>query len=267
MKELESLLPDIPIEEKEEALRYYHGYFEDAGEDREDDIIKELGSPKKVAAIIKAELDTNYEDRENRGYFTEKGYQDNIYKDEKFELVGTHSTNSKEQYSTDDTSRQGNQQSTNYNSTNNQDGNGTYKQNTYQDNNQRTNQNTQNKNTNIVLIILLCIFAIPVGIPLVFSIFGMVVGIIGSILGIIVGFGVAGIAMIIAGIAVFFVGLVQLSVPMVGLLFCGGGLLVFGLGMLFTLFSGFLCKKVLPALIQGFVNLCRLPFKNRRVVA
>ena len=53
LKELESLLPDIPLEEREEALRYYNGYFEDAGEEQEEEIIKEIGSPSKVAAIIK----------------------------------------------------------------------------------------------------------------------------------------------------------------------------------------------------------------------
>jgi hypothetical protein len=103
LKELESLLPDIPLEEREEALQYYNGYFEDAGEDNEEVIMKELGSPSKVAAIIKADLNSNATDRESRGYFTEKGYQDTIYKEEKYEIIGTANkgtTNQEETYHT-----------------------------------------------------------------------------------------------------------------------------------------------------------------------
>ena len=56
MRQLEALLSDIPGEERREALEYYESYFDEAGEDREAEVIKELGSPGKVAAIIKADL-------------------------------------------------------------------------------------------------------------------------------------------------------------------------------------------------------------------
>lgn len=60
MKRLEELLYDIPKEERNEALEYYRGYFEDAGIENEADIIRELESPEKVAQTIKAEfVDTN----------------------------------------------------------------------------------------------------------------------------------------------------------------------------------------------------------------
>ncbi|MDY5030451.1 MAG: DUF1700 domain-containing protein, partial [Blautia sp.] len=47
------LLSDIPEGEREEALSYYRDYFEDAGEENEAEVIQTLGSPEKVAAMIK----------------------------------------------------------------------------------------------------------------------------------------------------------------------------------------------------------------------
>lgn len=64
MKELENLLSDVSEEEKKEALEYYRGYFEDAGEENEERILRELESPEKVAQTIKADLETGKERQE-----------------------------------------------------------------------------------------------------------------------------------------------------------------------------------------------------------
>ena len=58
MEQLKKLLSDISEEERQEALDYYESYFDDAGEDQEAEVIRELGSPGKVAAIIKEDLRT-----------------------------------------------------------------------------------------------------------------------------------------------------------------------------------------------------------------
>ena len=49
MRRLEALLSDISPSEKEEALTYYNDYFNDAGQENEQQVIKELGSPEQVA--------------------------------------------------------------------------------------------------------------------------------------------------------------------------------------------------------------------------
>ncbi len=54
MKQLARLLDDLPREEKIEILKYYNGYFDDAGVENEASIVQELGSPEKVAAEVKA---------------------------------------------------------------------------------------------------------------------------------------------------------------------------------------------------------------------
>jgi Predicted membrane protein len=241
MKELESLLSDIPLEEREEALSYYNGYIEDAGEEHEEDILRELGSPAKVAGIIKADLNLNVTDRESSGCFTEKGYQDTIYPDAKFELVGGTNKDTK------DSQSQQNQTSGN--------------QSTSQGN--RTNANQYSNGSRVLIIILICVF----GSPFILSALGVVIGIVSAILGIIVGFGAAGIAMFFAGLALFIAGIAEIAVPFVGFLMCGAGLIVFGLGMLFLTFTALLCKYVLPAIFKGVVNVCRMPFQNRSVIA
>lgn len=56
MRRLEDLLSDISPSEKEEALTYYNDYFNDAGQENEQKVIEELGSPEQVAAGVKEGL-------------------------------------------------------------------------------------------------------------------------------------------------------------------------------------------------------------------
>ena len=78
MEQLERLLSDISEAERQEALEYYEGYFDDAGPENEGEVIRELGNPGEVAAIIKADLQENSEDY---GEYTENGYQDTRVKE------------------------------------------------------------------------------------------------------------------------------------------------------------------------------------------
>ena len=67
MTELAALLQDIPVVERQEAMKYYNDYFDDAGEENEEGVIAELGSPKKVAASIKEGLKSGREDTAGDG--------------------------------------------------------------------------------------------------------------------------------------------------------------------------------------------------------
>lgn len=250
MKELESLLSDIPLEERDEALNYYSGYIEDAGEEHEEDILKELGSPARVAGIIKADLNLNTTERENSGNFTENGYQDTIYSEEKYPVAGTD-----QKASTKDQSQQKGQ-NTNHSGYN-------YGQNTSQGSKAQSQGKNNDVVAKIVLIVLICIF----GFPFIMAALGIGFGVISAVIGIIIGFGVAGVVMIVAGFSLFISGLTELGIPFFGFLLCGSGLLIFGIGMLFMVFTVFLCKSVLPAILKGIVHVCRMPFQNRSVIA
>ena len=48
LKRLSFLLKDLPEEEIEDAIAYYEDYFEEAGEEKEEQVIKELGSPEMI---------------------------------------------------------------------------------------------------------------------------------------------------------------------------------------------------------------------------
>lgn len=52
MNELEKLLKSIPEEERKDALEYYENYFDEAGPEREAEVIRELVSPQHVAQTI-----------------------------------------------------------------------------------------------------------------------------------------------------------------------------------------------------------------------
>lgn len=82
MNELRTLLQDIPEEEREEALQYYSDYFDDAGAENEEQVIRELGSPQKVAATIKDGLGgQNRTESEEYREYRETGYQDTRYEE------------------------------------------------------------------------------------------------------------------------------------------------------------------------------------------
>lgn len=51
-RELEYLLRAIPENERTDALAYYNDYFDDAGVENEQQVIRELGSPEAVAQMI-----------------------------------------------------------------------------------------------------------------------------------------------------------------------------------------------------------------------
>lgn len=241
MKELEALLSDLPKEEKEEALKYYNDYFEDAGAEHEEEILKELVSPQRVASIIKSELEKDSYEQETKGSFTERGYQDSNYQEERYALdLSKEKTDRKEesgQTGQNTTSNQGHQES------------------------------TQTNNSRTVLLLLICIFAIPIGFPIIMTVFGVILGVIAAIVGIILGFGISGLAMMGVGLALAIAGIIKISIPLIGLAMCGIGLLILGIGMLFVFLSILLCRKALPAMIKGIVHLCRLPFRNRSVMA
>ena len=69
MEQLDMLLRDIPHTERQEALKYYEDYFEDAGKEHEADVIEELGSPEELAKKLREDL----KHEESEVAFAERG--------------------------------------------------------------------------------------------------------------------------------------------------------------------------------------------------
>ena len=73
IRQLESLLWDLSESDRLDAIAYYNDYFDEAGIENEERVLKELGSPERVAAMIKADLNT---DGNEKAEYTEQGYSD-----------------------------------------------------------------------------------------------------------------------------------------------------------------------------------------------
>lgn len=257
IRELERLLQDIPMDERQEALQYYEGYFDDAGQDREQIIIVELGSPAKVAASIKADLFSSTQEAQSRGYFTEKGYEDEALQEPKFEILDGTAMESETKKDN------GNDTKSNFNAQRNPNTGG--RDNTR---NEREEHKSNDSGSKIVLIILLCIFAIPVGIPIIATVFSLFLAAFCAAAGIFIAFIIISVVFTIIGVALTFLGLIKLfTIPFIGICLAGVGLILFGIGLLFTMVTIALGTKVIPAIIRGFVNICKIPFRNRSVMA
>ena len=242
LSELESLLLDIPKEEREEALIYYENYFNDAGAGMEQSIIDQIGIPKKVAATIRSDLAGSQD--MGKGEFTETGYKEPRF-EHKYEIYngGTdEKTNSTEQNNPNQT---------------------------YQESNHSFNttsfQNERNTDyVKIILIAILCLF----GSPFIVAAFAVVFSIMVALVSFFFSFIIVAIVLFGVGIFLAVLGIIEIfSFPPVGIAIVGAGLLLNGIGLLFLTFSIWICSKILPALFRWIIDLCRKPFHKRRVTA
>lgn len=71
MNRLSFLLADLPENERAEAIQYYEDYLDDAGVENEEEVLKSLGTPKELAASIREGLK---EDSGQQGEFSENGF-------------------------------------------------------------------------------------------------------------------------------------------------------------------------------------------------
>ncbi len=116
----------------------------------------------------------------------------------------------------------------------------------------------------IILIVIICIFALPVLGPAAIAILSVLFGIICAVVAVLaavllagVGITIAGIALVIAGIAGMFFS------PLAGATLLGVGLLLLGIGILLVIAGGYILTKAVPPMIRGIVKLCRMPFERK----
>ena len=67
IEELKKRLGKLPYDEVKEAIDYYEGYFDDAGEENEQAVLAELGSPASVASQIIASYAVKEAEAEGSG--------------------------------------------------------------------------------------------------------------------------------------------------------------------------------------------------------
>lgn len=200
MKELSILLDELPAEEREEALRYYDSYFEEAGADQEQIVMDELGSPGRIAAQILRDYRTEKE----AGVYTEHGYQEQ----EKEKQTPVRYAGEEKQQEEAQQSGEGRDS-------------GVY---------------VKKKGLNgglLAVIIIVAILTFPIWIAVLGTAFGLLMGLFGASVGLIAGFGVGGIFCILGGIVLFGIGIAEMfTIPVIGAVFVAAGLILFGFGCL-----------------------------------
>lgn len=239
MDRLSWLLQDISTEERQAALDYYEGYFEEAGEGQEQEVLSRLGSPEKVAAEIRLGMDGSRDaDVQEKKVYTEKGYEDERFREPQ------KSPQKWGDFEKDEEHEKGFWQW----------------------------WNRQSSIGRLILfgLFLFLLFSVAGGLlDAVFGIaggaFGLIGGLIGLVFGLIAGvFGLtaaffsAGIGLLGAGIAKIFTN------PAIGFLYSGIGCLGIASGILMVFVCGWLCKKVIPDGICQVKNIFRKIFHGRR---
>lgn len=243
MNELESLLADIPADEREEAIRYYQDYFDDAGFFEEDRIIEELGSPAKVAKQIKSNLYGKTSDE--AGEYTERGYS-NPYFEDKYEV-----------------SVNGSKKEKGHKERNSQYGTGT------EEDYVNTPVIKKNDSSKTILIIVLAILFAPIWLGLAGGAFGLIFGLAGGLFGIVVGFGAAFLGLSVGGVITIGFGIAKIAVSApAAMVMIGVGFLLVALGLVFLGVTIIIVSRLIPAIIRGITSLLsRLFNRNKGVTA
>lgn len=253
MEQLEKMLSDISPSEREEALDYYESYFDDAGEENEDQVIRELGSPGKVAAIIKEDLREN---GSSGGEYTERGYQDDRDREELQypERFGASEEETEESKSygweegEEDRRRREREERKN-------------------SRNERGGYHAKDRRGSgaMILILILLVFCAP-----------LLKGAMGGVLGVIVAIALLPLVLIIAlGAVVLGLGIGGAACLVSGIGLCAtsfaSGILTMGVG--FLLIAGtciclvllaWTAGKMVPSMLRGFTDFCGRILNRRR---
>ena len=251
MRQLEMLLSDNTSSERAEALQYYNDYFNDAGRENEQQVIKALGSPAQVARIVKEGLN----DSPGMGEFTENGFtreassnQNAIVK----RMPQTKETGEKAQGYTSNTGMGSGPSGTGGDT----QGAGTKK------------EKEEFPVWAIVLIILGCIICSPVILGVGGAALGVVVSVFATVFALIFGFGLASFILLIVAVALIGSGFgCVFSAPVTAVGLVGGGLICLAIGILFLMLTVFLVAKVIPAVCQGIAHLCKKIFGKKEAKA
>lgn len=227
IKELSFLLQDISTEDRDDAIYYYEDYFAEAGKENEEKVIRELQSPERVAAIIKAGLNSSFE--ENIEY-SESSMKNSGYDKPDEIVVNGYQEEYEEKQETQDEKQYHQARSSGF-------------------------QGDQGRNRILLLIIIAmaCLFSLPffgAGFAVFISVFVVLFG-----LGIV--FCALGIASLATAIVFITKGLSLLSIA------TGAGLISIGIGILCIGFALFLFMnvkwpfKIVPNIVRGIVEAVR----------
>ena len=275
--QLARLLQDLPPAERQEAIRYYQEYFDDAGEENEDAVIQELGSPGKVAASIKANLQyggstfgANDTDMENTG--TESQTKDADGWQQNGQTMNRWNQSTQQGWQNADTQGQNGQQRTWQNAdTQGQSGQQQTWQNSSSTQSPYAMQARKPKRGvgGWALLIIILVFASPVLLGVGGGALGIFIGILATVFVLWISFFAVAIGMIGGGIAVLIKGILHaISSPAAGLVSMGGGLICIALGILCAVFFLWFTFQLCPRVLRTTLNfISRIVHKGKEARA
>ena len=274
--QLARLLQNLPPAERQEAIRYYQEYFDDAGEENEDTVIQELGSPGKVAASIKANLQyggstfgANDTDMENTG--TESQTKDADGWQQNGQTMNRWNQSTQQGWQNADTQGQNGQQGTWQNAdTQGQSG----QQQTWQNSSTQSPYAMQARKPKRgvggwALLIIILVFASPVLLGVGGGALSIFIGILATVFALWISFFAVAIGMIGGGIAVLIKGILHaISSPAAGLVSMGGGLICIALGILCAVFFLWFTFQLCPRVLRTTLNfISRIVHKGKEARA
>ncbi len=267
MRQLEKLLSDISPNEREEALQYYNDYFNDAGMENEQEVIKALGSPEQVAKIVKDGLG----DGGSQGEFTENGFSSSaVRQNELVRKEGTFGKNAETSETKDEASKEGD---ASYEYRYSQDAD-SFRQSddSFGQSGGGSRQAEKEKKSMpawaVVLIVFACIIGSPVILGLSCGALGLIIGVITAVFATVFGVGLTAVVLFIVAVSLVIAGLsVIIPHPFAGIGLLGGGFICAALGILFMLLTILLVTKVVPAIFQGIAAIYNSIFGKKKGAA
>ena len=269
MRQLEKLLSDISPNEREEALQYYNDYFNDAGMENEQEVIKALGSPEQVAKIVKDGLG----DGGNQGEFTENGFlnsavrQNELMKKEAASGREAGTVQEEEAVKEDGSTFGQNTDTFGYGYSQSSDDTRKGYDSFGQSNTGSGETEKEKKDLPvwaIVLIVFACILGSPVILGLACGALGLIIGVFTAVLATVFGIGLAAVICFIVAVALAIAGFgILIPHPFEGIGLLGGGFICGALGILFMLLTVLLVTKVLPAICQGIASIYNSIFRKK----
>lgn len=260
MNQLESLLTSIAPAEREEAIQYYNDYFDDAGEENEQEVIEALGNPARVAENIKRDLlGSGYGEKTARKAqasdraLMEYGKQEKADADKgtarqegnPFEGYGR----SQEPDTGEDAYRWSH------------DTAGWFGE-------KPEKEKGKMPVWAVAALVTVLIFASPVLAGVALTILGVVFGGLAGWFGMILGFGVAAVCLLLVFVTLLITGVICCFVnPWVGMALLGGGLICGCLGLLFLMLTVAMAGIATPAIFRGIGWIFRSLTKKRRKAA
>ena len=252
LDELHRLLSDLPPEERNQAIKYYEDYFEDAGPENEQAILKELGSPQELANQIKATTQDDIEYGQGSSFHRSAAYPEFYAQKEQSDSQNENNSAFKQ---TKDGFQQGHQQAGNaFNNNGYRQTDNGFNNNNYQQAATGYNSHYQQQSARkAVWIVLFALLAITIGLPCLSVLFGILLTIFSVIISIVLALFGTGGGLMIGGIASFFGSFFMTTTSGIGaILFAMGiGLVLFAIGALILWVSVLFCIRFLPALFQA----------------